>query len=628
MNRSEYEVHMSLWAMLSGPLLAGNDLSKMTPETKAIFTNRDVIALDQDALGHQGRRIWAEGPLETWLKELPGGKRAIAFFNRGNSAMDFDPTLKALDDFKGKHLLDLWTKKEIVLDAITEVRVPSHGVLLLVKRKAVVSGKFVYRCLLLFGLSSALAVHSQVVTPISSLQLESSDKELVQAFQWAKSQALAYAHDGSDPVGPWYEAALAGRDSFCMRDVSHQTTGAAALGLYPENRNMLERFAVAVSSGRDWAGYWEIDRFGHPSAADYLSDEDFWYNLPANFDLLDSIVRMWRWTGDNTYLNDPSFQRFFVTTATAYVNAWDLQPDLILKRPRLMNQRLSKGKFIQARGIPSYTEGKDDFNLGTDLLAAEYRAFESLRVVAISRNEVSSAQQYANTANEILRLIEGRAWSEKGHHFMGFFSQDGSTQGSGDAMVLYFGATKDPGHIRSALSFIESAEYLKNIGIEEESYLAQTLYHYGEIDAAYERIMDITRPNRDRRDYPEVPFSVIGAIVTGMMGIEVVDDGNSERPLLHSISRLSSKSDSATLSGVRVRENLVDLEHVGDRRSVLTNRSGKAVHWQAAFRGRVPILIMNGRPVRAKTSSDAAQAQVSWIITDVPAGATVSVSRP
>jgi hypothetical protein len=236
---------------------------------------------------------------------------------------------------------------------VTVLRVPSHGVLLLEQHHAMEMGTVVYRCLLLFGLSSSIAVHAQAVTPLSSLQIESSDKKLVQAFQWAKSQAMAYAHDGSDPVGPWYEAALPGRNSFCMRDVSHQTTGAAALGLYPANLNMLERFAAAVSPGRDWAGYWEIDKLGNPSAADYLSDNDFWYNLPANFDLLDSIVRMWRWTGDNTYLNGPSFQRFFESTATAYVNAWDLQPDTILKRPRLMNQHLSKGKFVQSRGIPS-----------------------------------------------------------------------------------------------------------------------------------------------------------------------------------------------------------------------------------------------------------------------------------
>ena len=200
--------------------------------------------------------------------------------------------------------------------------------------------------LLLLGLSSAIAIHAQSVTPVSNLQFESPNKKLTQAFQWAKSQALDYAHDASDPVGPWYEAALPGRDSFCMRDVSHQTTGAAALGLFPQNRNMLERFAAAVSPSRDWAGYWEIDKSGHPSAADYLNDNDFWYNLPANFDLLDSIFRMWRWTGDDTYLNDLSFQRFFKATATDYGNAWQLQPQLILKRPRIMNQHLSKGKFV------------------------------------------------------------------------------------------------------------------------------------------------------------------------------------------------------------------------------------------------------------------------------------------
>ena len=489
------------------------------------------------------------------------------------------------------------------------------------------AGGVVHRSLVLCALSSALAGYAQDLAPSSSLQLESSDTRLVQAFQWAKSQALAYAHDGSAPLGPWYEAALPGRDSFCMRDVSHQTAGAAALGLYPENRNMLGRFAAAVSPGRDWAGYWEIDKLGNPSAADYVSDNDFWYNLPANFDLLDSIVRMWRWTGDTSYVSDPSIQRFFDSTATAYVSAWDLQPDRILKRSRIMNQRLSKGKFVPDRGIPSYTEGEDNFNLGTDLLAAEYRAFESLRLAAISRHEVLLAQRYGNTADRILDLIENKAWSQQRSRFMGFFSRDGGRHGSGDAMVLYFGATKDPSHIRAALSHVESAKYLKNIGIEAESYLPETLYRYGEKDAAYRVIMDLTRPDKARREYPEVSFSVIGAIVTGMMGMEVVDD-NRGHPLLYSISRLRSASDRAKLSNVRVRDDLVDLEHVGDRRSIMTNRSKMQISWQAAFPGRVPLLIVNGHPVRSRISLDASSSPVSWIVADVPSGATVSVSRP
>jgi alpha-galactosidase len=130
MSQSEYEVHMSLWAMLSAPLLAGNDLSRMTPETKVILMNRSVIALDQDVLGHQGRRIWTEGPLEIWEKELSGGRKAIAFFNRGTTTMDFDPKLKVIDELRGKRVSDLWSGKDFAFDTATPLRVRSHDVLL------------------------------------------------------------------------------------------------------------------------------------------------------------------------------------------------------------------------------------------------------------------------------------------------------------------------------------------------------------------------------------------------------------------------------------------------------------------------------------------------------------------
>jgi alpha-galactosidase len=131
MTPGEYEVHMSLWAMLSAPLLAGNDLSKMSQDTKDILMNRDVIAIDQDSLGHQARRLWVEGPMEIWVKDLSGGKRAVAFFNRGESALDFDPHLAVLAPMQGMHFKNLWTTNAVVLNHNTSLVVPSHGVLLL-----------------------------------------------------------------------------------------------------------------------------------------------------------------------------------------------------------------------------------------------------------------------------------------------------------------------------------------------------------------------------------------------------------------------------------------------------------------------------------------------------------------
>ena len=129
----------------------------------------------------------------------------------------------------------------------------------------------------------------------SHLELSSSDTRLVQSFNWAKQQAMAYVKDG-DPVGPWYEAALPGRRAFCMRDISHQVAGAQALGLSKYTHNMFRRFAENISASKDWCSYWEINYLNQPAPIDFKNDAEFWYNLPANFDVLDACYRMYLWS--------------------------------------------------------------------------------------------------------------------------------------------------------------------------------------------------------------------------------------------------------------------------------------------------------------------------------------------
>jgi len=132
MNAEEYRTHMSLWAMLAAPLLAGNDLAKMTPETLSILTNREVVAIDQDALGRQGDRVSAEGPLELWARPLANGDMALAMFNRGTSALSYTVDLKAAGVKGTAKIEDVWGKKEVtaVRGGYTAV-VPAHGVILL-----------------------------------------------------------------------------------------------------------------------------------------------------------------------------------------------------------------------------------------------------------------------------------------------------------------------------------------------------------------------------------------------------------------------------------------------------------------------------------------------------------------
>lgn len=77
--------HMSLWCLLSAPLLIGCNLDQLDTFTLNLLSNDEVLALDQDALGNQAVRVWTYGPVDIFLKELEDGSRAIGFFNRDSS---------------------------------------------------------------------------------------------------------------------------------------------------------------------------------------------------------------------------------------------------------------------------------------------------------------------------------------------------------------------------------------------------------------------------------------------------------------------------------------------------------------------------------------------------------------
>jgi len=132
MTPDEYRLHMSLWSMLAAPLIAGNDLSKMTDDTKSILMNKAVIAIDQDKLGKQGDRLRAEGPHEVWTRPLAGGALAVALFNRGDLPATSTVTLKELGMKKPHHIMDLWANTAITpKDGILTATVPARGVVLL-----------------------------------------------------------------------------------------------------------------------------------------------------------------------------------------------------------------------------------------------------------------------------------------------------------------------------------------------------------------------------------------------------------------------------------------------------------------------------------------------------------------
>ena len=132
MNLDEYRTHMSLWALLAAPLLAGNDLITMKPETIALLTNKEVIAIDQDRLGKAADRVYAEGTEEIWERPLADGSKAVGIFNRFDWPQTIEISFRQFG-FKGSvKARDIWADKDLgALPAHYKARVPGHGVVLL-----------------------------------------------------------------------------------------------------------------------------------------------------------------------------------------------------------------------------------------------------------------------------------------------------------------------------------------------------------------------------------------------------------------------------------------------------------------------------------------------------------------
>jgi alpha-galactosidase len=133
MTREEYRAHFSMWAMFSAPLLAGNDISNMTADTKEILLNKEVIAIDQDPLGQQGRRVKRTGDLEVWSKQLNDGGRAVALLNRGATAAKISVAWSDVGypDGLTASVRDLWAAKDLPKQRGSyAAEVPSHGVVM------------------------------------------------------------------------------------------------------------------------------------------------------------------------------------------------------------------------------------------------------------------------------------------------------------------------------------------------------------------------------------------------------------------------------------------------------------------------------------------------------------------
>jgi hypothetical protein len=470
------------------------------------------------------------------------------------------------------------------------------------------------------------------------IRLQSSDQRLVARFDWAKQQALAYVFTG-DPVGDWYEAALPGRNAFCMRDVSHQSIGAQVLGLAAFNRNMLQKFAASISESRGWCGFWEINKDDKPAPVDYRDDRDFWFNLPANFDVLNACYQAYQWTGDATYLNDPIFLNFYQRTLNDYIRQWDEDGNGIPEGSPAYGHR----------GIASYDEdSRIHIKIGSDLIAAEYAAYLAYANILELRHDSAQAAALRAKAAALRQLFDKNWWNPQLRAFNSAILSDGTMYfaRTASSAPLWFGLILPGERLQKELKLItnlnpsvasepqggrqnesvktvtEPAQLLAVPGVEEMSYLPEVAYRYGKDERGYSALLALTDPALQRREYPEVSFSAIRAVVVGTMGM----DPEASNRMVKTRSHLTADTRFAALENIPVFDNQISVTHTGLGESTFINQAGPSLEWKAAFPGAFGRLWVNGKSMAAQAEPDLAGNPESFVIVQVEQGHKVTAT--
>jgi alpha-galactosidase len=128
---NEQYTHVSLWCLVSAPLIFSGDLTRLDEFTLSLLTNDEVIEIDQDPLGKPGRRISKQGDREVWMKEMEDGSKAVGLFNRGEGTVRVSTQWSDIGIRGRQNVRDLWRQKDLgAFQDTFESDVPRHGVVL------------------------------------------------------------------------------------------------------------------------------------------------------------------------------------------------------------------------------------------------------------------------------------------------------------------------------------------------------------------------------------------------------------------------------------------------------------------------------------------------------------------
>ncbi|MEY9853222.1 hypothetical protein ABH923_002900 [Leifsonia sp. EB41] len=406
--------------------------------------------------------------------------------------------------------------------------------------------------------------------PDAPITFVSSSPLLNDGFEWARLRALEWVQTKRLSTAlPSYWAGLTDRPMFYSRDVTHQALGAHLLGLDEENFAMIRHFARSATQRRGWYPLWAFTFDGEPAAIDYHSDDDFVREVPAAFELTQIALEQRLWTGEDRWLADSDLAAYYRRSLGDFVRLHDIRGDGVA------GAHSARDIFA---GSPTYNEAQTtpDIQVAADGIASQWAAVDAYARIAADDDERLA---FTAEAARLRELFDLEWWDAGAQRYLTGFDPAGPVLGNG-LEAVWFPAVKgliaDPDRAKAHLSRL--TDLLRTSpprNIEALTYVPEAYLNYGEDDEA-RRWIHYLLESRD--DYPEVSFTAIAHLASGLTGLVPVADG--------AISTRSHLRDDewAEAGTVRIGTAVVTIRHDGRNSSELTVHSSPSpIRWTARF---------------------------------------------
>ncbi len=469
------------------------------------------------------------------------------------------------------------------------------------KQRATVVSFFRWRCgVLVFA--AALTVTAVSAEPTAKLTVRSSNQMLDESFAWAKAKALSYVRTDKQPdYIPCYFAAMSDRE-FCVRDTSHQLEGAHLLGLDAENWSMILQFARGANRRVDQDYCWP--RWHYPYTGKVADERSCqWRTLPAPFDMAWRSYEQYLWTADAKWIDDPEMFRYHTNLHTKFME----------------HQKWADGEvadeLIQLASYFEFPDAGEQFIEAGDAIGCQYQALLAYAKILEHRRDADAARTFRKKAEHLRALFETHWYDEAaGCYIRGFdrFTDFRSDWGRENSYFMPMTLITDQGPRTAAyLDFIEASIQKDALNIEAQTYLPEVFYKHGRNDTAWKYLKQTLQ---SRHNYPEVSFTCVGNIVSGLMGVR--PDAPAQ-----TVATLPSLTDEVAwidANHVAVGGHELRIRHDGRSKSTLENRRGPAITWLAQFPGNfvklevddaarpASVTTLNGRTVSGVTVTLAA----------------------